>query len=613
MTEETAVRLGATPDAHGTTFVVWAPYADRVDVVIEPALGSRLEVALARDTADSLQSVPPNQTWTATVAGIGPGARYWFRVDGGEPLADPASRFQPDGVLGASMVVDTQFTWTDHDWSGVTLDDLVLYELHIGTFTAEGTFDAAIEQLDRLAQLGVTAVEVMPVNAFPGQRNWGYDGVFWCATQASYGGPASFARFVDAAHARGLGVVLDVVYNHLGPEGNVLPQFGPYITDDYSTPWGGAINVAGRDSDGVRRHIINSATGWIREFHLDGLRLDAMHAIVDTTARPLIGELTAAVHDVGASAGRHVLVTVESSANDPRIVRDTSLGGSGCDAVWNDDVHHALRVAITGEQHEYYAGYRGVADLAEAWKQRFAYHGQYSPVFGRRHGADASDIDHRRFVVFTQNHDHVGNTARGDRFLHAAPPDDPRRLLAASMVLLSPFTPMLFMGEEYAESAPFPYFVDHGDADLVDRVRQGRQEEFSGLDWRGDIADPAAPATFADAVLDPNRAESPPHRTIADFYRDLLALRRQHRVFTAPSAHQEVGLDGNLFTIVRRTDDARATLMFNFGPTTAAINTDITSPGTVVVDTANGDGDMTRPIGPWGARVVVATANPTTT
>ena len=590
-------RLGAQVIDGCTRFEVWAPNAESVDVVIET---DGRDVVVPLEAAD--RATNPNWTWLASVNGVGDGARYRFRLDGGTPLADPASRLQPDGVHGPSAVVDPgAFRWTDGDWHGVALADTVLYEVHVGTFTPGGTFDSAIDQLDRLVDLGVTVVEIMPVAAFPGERNWGYDGVFPFATQASYGGPAAFARFVDAAHARGLGVVLDVVYNHFGPEGNVLPEFGPYLTSEYSTPWGDAVNVAGRDSDPVRRYLIENAVGWIRDFHLDGLRLDAVHAIVDPTARPFVAELTAAVHDAGREFGRTVLVTIESADNDPRIVRDRASNGWGCDAVWDDDVHHALRVALTGEQHEYYAGYDGVPDLAEAWEHRFVYHGRHSVGHGRRHGADARDVDHRHFIAFSQNHDHNGNTPRGERLLHGGGPADPRLRLAAAAILLSPFTPMLFMGEEYAEPAPFPYFVDHGDPDLVRAVQEGRQREFSGADWHEGVADPADPATYAAAVLDPSIADGDgPHAEMLDLYRTLLRTRRERRVLTDPTATQEVERSGRVIVVRRRLDGVAATLTLNFSDDDQPDGSD----GEIVVDTSGSSGDT---IGAHGARLRLST------
>ena len=599
-------RLGATVLGDGRTrFVVWAPHATTVSIgvgsigVVSIGVGPHSRsVALDRD----------GEYWTTMVDGLVHGDRYVFAVDGDE-LADPASRWQPDGVHGPSAVVDQSvFRWHDDDWTGVELADTVLYELHIGTFTAEGTFDAAIRHLPRLQTLGITTIELMPVAAFPGTRNWGYDGVFPFATQHSYGGPDGLARFVDAAHRFGLAVVLDVVYNHLGPEGEVLSRFGPYFTAAHRTPWGDAMNVAEAGSDNVRRYLTENAVGWIRDFHLDGLRLDAVHEIFDPTPIPFVQELTAAVHAAATAAGRTALVTIESSANDPDMIRSIDEHGWGCDATWNDDMHHSLRVALTGDRHGYYAGYTGAADVARAWERRWVYSGQYSSDFDRRHGAPADDIDHRRFIVFDTNHDHVGNTPVGSRLLADAPLDDRRYSLAAAAIVLSPFTPLLFMGDEYGETAPFPYFVDHSDPNLVEAVREGREREFAGAYWAGDVADPADPATFEAAVLDPTLAEHEPHRSRLAMYTELLRVRRDYPVLTDPAAQQHVSIVGDTVFVVRSTPTATASLIFNFSD--EQVEHPAPDPGdTIVFDSDDqrwgGRGYEASPIGAWSARLGV--------
>jgi maltooligosyltrehalose trehalohydrolase len=588
-------RLGATVLADGSTrFVVWAPDASTVTVSLQAGPDVALEQV--------------GQYWSSVVADVAHGARYRFVVDG-DALADPVSRWQPEGVHGPSAVVDQSvFRWHDDDWTGVALADTVLYELHVGTLTAEGTFDAAIRHLPRLQQLGISTIEVMPVAAVPGQRNWGYDGVFPFAVQHSYGGPEALARFVDAAHRFGLAVVLDVVYNHMGPEGNVLGRYAPYFTDAYRTPWGDAMNVAGPGSDHVRRYFIENAVSWIRDYHLDGLRLDAVHAIVDPTPIPFVKELTSAVHAVARAAGRTALVTIESSANDPTIVRSIDEHGWGCDAVWNDDVHHSLRVALTGDRHEYYANYSGAADIASAWERRWVYSGQYSPGFDRRHGAPADEVDHRRFIVFATNHDHVGNTPTGARMLADAAPDDPRHRLAAAAILLSPFTPMLFMGEEYGDTAPFPYFVDHGDPELVEAVREGRRREFSGNDWAGTVTDPADPATFDAAVLDLTLTEREPHRSRLAMYTELLRVRRDFSVLTDQTAQQHVSIVGDTVYVVRSTPTTTASLIFNF----SSARVEHPAPDdadTIVFDTDDerwrGNGFEAGTIGAWSGRLSV--------
>jgi maltooligosyltrehalose trehalohydrolase len=525
---------------------VWAPAASSVDIVLDGAV-----VALHRDEAAG--------TWHGIAERVGHGDRYRIQLDGGEPLADPASGWQPDGVFGASAVVDaSRFAWSDDGWTGLALADSVLYELHVGTFTPAGTLDGAIGELPRLTALGVTTVELMPLNEFPGTRNWGYDGVFWSAVQHTYGGPEALARFVDAAHGAGLAVVVDVVYNHVGPLGSVHRRFAPYFVD-IATPWGDALNLAAAGSDTVRRTILESAVRWIEDFHADGLRVDAVHAIHDPTARPFLAELTRAAHDAGAVAGRRVLVIAESSDNDPRMVLGADRGGYEFDAVWDDDVHHALRVALTGDRRGYYCDYTGVDDVATVLAHRWSFAGRYSTWRGRRHGRAADDLPFERFVVFTSNHDHVGNTPTGAR----PPYDRSQRLLSAAAVLLSPFTPMLFMGEEHADPAPFPYFVDHGDEGLLEATRQGRRREFRD-DWTEDIADPGDPATFAGAVLHRDLGATEPHRTVLAAYTELLALRRRVAVLRG-DAEQTVTCHGETVVVDRRRDGQRSLLVLGFG------------------------------------------------
>ena len=576
------MRLGAVPIGdERTRFEVWAPNASAVDLVL----------------ADRTVALGPDEragTWVGVVDGVAHGDRYRFRLDGGDLLPDPASGWQPDGVHGPSAVVDLRrFTWTDEDWRGVELADTVLYELHVGTFTPEGTFDGAIGQLERLARLGVTTIEVMPVNAFPGRHNWGYDGVFPSAVQESYGGPEALARFVDAAHVRGLAVVLDVVYNHLGPEGGVHGRYGPYFTDAYQTPWGDGLNVAGPGSDHVRRTFIESATRWISDFHVDGLRLDAIDQIYDPTAKPFLEELISAVRSAGRRGGRTVLTFVESAANNPEHVRPRSRGGIDADAAWDDDVHHSLRVALTGDTRGYYVDYQGAADLAEAYVRRWVFTGRYSVYRERHHGRPADDVDRNHFVAFSTNHDHVGNTPNGAR-----PPFDHRqRLVAAAAVVLSPFTPLLFMGEEYGETHPFPYFVDHSDPALVDAVREGREREFSRSEWCEAVADPADPATFEAAILDPSVATVEPHRSILAAYTELLALRRLHGVLHDPTAEQRVQRTGEAIVVERRLGDVRSVLILHLGD--GPLDLEIEPAGVVAFDAGDtrwaGGTDFGRP------------------
>jgi maltooligosyltrehalose trehalohydrolase len=494
--------LGARPVAPGRTgFRVWAPRARELALEV----GAR-EHALA----DAGFGVFEAEVEAA------PGARYRFVVDG-TPLPDPASRSQPEGLRGPSAVVESgAFAWTDAAWAPPSLYDLVLYELHVGTFTPAGTFDAAIEHLAALRALGVTAIELMPVAEFPGRHGWGYDGVYLSAAHSAYGGPEGLARLVDAAHAAGLAVILDVVYNHLGASGvKALTAFGPYFTAAHETPWGEAVNVDRADSDPVREWVLQSAEGWVRDFHVDGLRLDAIHALVDASPEHLVAAIARRVH----AANPRALVIAESGLNDPRVVRAPELGGWGCDAVWADDFHHALRVLLTGERDAYYAEFGAVADLAKAMRRPHIHDGGFSSFRRRRFGAPAEDVPPERFVVFSANHDQVGNRAFGDRL-----PVDARPL-AALCTLLAPFTPMLFQGEEYGERAPFQFFSDHIDVDIADATREGRRREFAAFaEFRGaEVPDPQDPETFERSKL--TRAGEP--AGLRELTARLLAARRE--------------------------------------------------------------------------------------
>ncbi len=454
------------------------------------------------------------------------GEDYWIVLDG-TPLPDPCSRWQPEGIRGPSRVLDTRgFQWSDHGWSGIALEDLVLYELHVGAFSEEGTFAAVIPHLRPLHELGVTAIELMPVGEFPGRRGWGYDGVQISAAFSGYGGPHGLQQLVDAAHAEGVGVVLDVVYNHIGASGvRGIEAFGPYFTDKHKTPWGKAINYDDEQCDAVREWVLQSAEAWVRDFHLDGLRIDAIHAIHDESARPILRELAARVHAVDARA----LVIAESALNDPAVIRPTECGGYGHDAQWADDFHHALRVLLTGDRDGYYADFGAVGDLAKAYRRPFVYDGSYSQYRQRRFGAGAGDRAPAQFVVYCQNHDQVGNRALGDRL------PAPARALAAFCVLLSPFTPMLFMGEEYGEPARFQFFTDHIDAEIAQATRDGRRREFARFaSYAGAVTDPQSPATFTASKL--TRERDP---DLCALYAELLRVRRALPTAEADAAFDE--------------------------------------------------------------------------
>ncbi|HUG05196.1 MAG TPA: malto-oligosyltrehalose trehalohydrolase [Candidatus Limnocylindria bacterium] len=592
--------IGTTYGGAATGFRVWAPHASHVELDL-----ANRRVACAPE-ADGYFGVE--------VAGVAPGTAYRFSLDGSEPLPDPASRRQPDGVHGASAVVDPAFAWTDAPWTPPSLHDLVLYELHVGTFTPDGTFDAVVPRLASLRELGVTAIELMPVAAFPGRRNWGYDGVFPSAVQESYGGPDGLRRLVDAAHAGGLAVHLDVVYNHLGPEGSVLARYGPYFTDRHLTPWGRAINFDGPGSDEVRAFFIASALMYVREFHVDGLRLDAVHAIHDGSARPFLTELADAVR----TASPAVLVVAESNLNDPRVIRPQDVGGLGLDAQWSDDLHHALHVALTGERSGYYADFAGVDDVARALRDGFVYTGQRSAFRGRRHGAPVTDRPPAQLVVASQNHDQVGNRANGDRIATLVPPA--ALTVAAATVVLAPYTPLLFMGEEYGESAPFLYFTDHGDASLVEAVRAGRRAEFGSFEWAGEPPDPQDPETFRRSVLDQRLADGGRHRQLRDVYRELLQLRRSLPALAPPRPRPRAALQGDAVVVLWR--DRAACLVLGFGGAPSSVRlpagrwrvafdgadtrwggTGATLPGLV-----EADGSRARTLPPYAALLLTARA-----
>jgi maltooligosyltrehalose trehalohydrolase len=452
--------------------------------------------------------------------------RYLFVVDG-TAIPDPRSGQQPEGIDGWSEVVDhSLFEWTDQDWAGFALPDAVVYELHVGTFTPQGTFAGVIGKLDHLIDLGVNTVEVMPVATFPGGHGWGYDGVGLYAPQWSYGGSRGFKELVDACHGHGISVVLDVVYNHLGPAGNHLHQLGPYFTSEHHTPWGDAINFDGAGSTEVRRFVIDNALHWVVDHHLDGLRLDAVHAIIDESPVHILQDIGTAVHEAGATRGRITWVIAESDLNDPRLVRDVGDGGLGLDAAWSDDFHHALHVALTGERRGYYADFSGLRDLTTALNDVFVYSGQVAPSRGRAHGQPVGDVDRNRFIGFSQNHDQIGNRAFGDRLAHLVGLG--RQQIAAALVITAPFVPMLFQGEEWGSSAPFLYFTDHEDPDLAEAVRNGRKAEFAGLvgDQDGEgIPDPQDPDTLSRSVLDWAESTRHQHHRLQIWYRDLLDLR----------------------------------------------------------------------------------------
>ena len=494
-------------------FAVWAPRPQRV----------RLDVA-----GDGYAMSRGDDGWWRTTVDVTPDARYGFVLDDDpKVLPDPRSPRQPDGVHERSQLWDpSAVTWTDTEWAGRSIEGAVIYEVHIGTFTPAGTLDAAIDRLDYLVDLGVDFVEVMPVNAFGGTHGWGYDGVLWYAVHEPYGGPDALVRFVDACHARGLGVLIDAVFNHLGPSGNYLPKFGPYLSSG-SNPWGESINIADADSDEVRAYIIECALRWMRDFHADGLRLDAVHALVDTTAFHILEELSAETDSLAVTLGRPLSLIAESDLNDPRLITPRDRGGLGMTAQWDDDIHHAIHTAVSGERQGYYSDFGSLETLATTLLHGYFHAGTYSSFRHRRHGRplDTATIPATRLLAYTLTHDQVGNRAIGDRPSQTL--DFGQLAIKAALVLCSPYTAMMFMGEEWGSSSPFQFFSSHPEPDLARATAEGRKREFAAHGWDADeIPDPQDPRTFQNSKLQWSEVDTGDHARLLDVYRSLIALRR---------------------------------------------------------------------------------------
>jgi maltooligosyltrehalose trehalohydrolase len=530
-----------------TPIRLWAPRAKVLEIECD---GRRIPMTR---TADG---------WWTSSASVPSGADYACFVDGQGPFPDPRSAAQPAGVHGPSRVVDHgAFRWSDEGWCAPPVESAVIYELHIGTFTPTGTFASAIERLDYLRELGVTHLELMPAAEFPGDRGWGYDGVDLYAPHHAYGGPDGLKALVDACHARGLAVMLDVVYNHFGPSGNYWSRFGPYLTHRYATPWGDAVNLDDRGSDEIRRYFCDNALMWLRDYHFDGLRLDAVHAMFDRSAIHFQEQLVDEVAALGLQLGRRFVLIAESDLNDPRLIRPRELGGYALDAQWSDDFHHALHALLTGEHQGYYQDFGAMADLAKALRQAFVYDGRYSRHRGRRHGRAPTGLSGHHFVCSSQNHDQIGNRARGERLSHLISPG--RLKIAAAALLMSPFVPMLFQGEEWAASTPFQYFTGHPEPDLGRAVSEGRKREFEAFGWDpATIPDPQAPETFTRSKLDWSETTREPHRQILEWYRELIALRRR---FTALA-------NGRMDEVEVTFDEAARWLVMLRAPIALALN-----------------------------------------
>jgi maltooligosyltrehalose trehalohydrolase len=530
-------------------FEVWAPRANTMEVKI----GNKKFPMEKKSRGD----------WSATVEEAGPGTDYGFVIDGLEPaLPDPRTQWQPHSVHGASRLVDhAAFAWSDQDWQAPPLSSALIYELHLGTFTPEGTLKSAESRLDHLKALGVTHVELMPIANFPGKRGWGYDGVDLYAIFNAYGEPNDLKRFVEACHAKGLAVLLDVVYNHLGPVGNYLGKFGPYFTHSHTTPWGDAVNFEEAGATEVRRFLIDNALMWLRDYHIDGLRLDAVHAYMDRSAIHFLEEITGEVRRLEAAMGKHFVLIAESDLNDPRIVKAEEAGGYGLDAQWSDDFHHALFSVISGERAGYYADFGSLAQLAKSLRCVFVYDGNYSEHRQRNHGRQVVGLSGHRFIGFVQNHDQVGNRAQGERISHEA--GEGRAKIAAALVLTAPFVPMLFQGEEFGASAPFLYFTDYDDPELGRMISEGRKREFVAFGWAPDqIPDPQDEQTFLQSKLNWAELTEQPHRSLLQWHKDLISLRRNQSRLN----------DGNLNAVDVRFDEQAQWLLLERGNLRVACN-----------------------------------------
>ncbi|KEO71962.1 malto-oligosyltrehalose trehalohydrolase [Anditalea andensis] len=550
MTKPVGALKGADNNYH---FTLWSPHADNVQVIIK---GEEAARTMERDAYGYWHSNDGN--------GVTAGSKYKFLLNGEHKLPDPASMSQPDGVHEWSEVVDHDFDWTDENWQPAPLSDLIIYELHVGTFTEKGTFEAIIDRIDHLQALGINAIEIMPIAQFPGSRNWGYDGVYPFAAQNSYGGVSKLKMLVDKFHQAGIAVILDVVYNHMGPEGNYLSLFGPYFTEKYNTPWGAALNFDDSYSDHIRNFFLQNALMWLKEFHIDGLRLDAVHAIMDNGPVHLLKELSLKVDGLEKETGKPYILIAESDMNDVKVISDYSKGGYGLEAQWTDDFHHAVHTLITGELDGYYSDYGQIAHLAKSFKQGFIYDGIYSNFRNKLVGTDPSNNASHQFVVCIQNHDQVGNRMTGDRLPSIVSYE--KLKLAAGTMLISPFVPMLFMGEEYGEDQPFQYFVHHGDPALVKAVQEGRSKEFDSFKWQGEVPDPQSENTFRNSKLNWDFKSQQEKDTLFKFYKYLIHLRKEGAfdLFKSQEIITEVMEDKKLLKIAATDSSRHILVLLNF-------------------------------------------------
>ncbi len=569
------MNLGAIKNSSSTHFRVWAPLSQSI----------ALHVVSPEDRFFPMEK-DEDGCWNLSLDNALPVSDYMYRIDNDRDRPDPVSFFQPQGVHGPSRLVDhDSFAWTDQDWKGIPLEKMIFYEVHPGTFTQEGTFEGLISRLSDLMALGINAIELMPVAQFPGQRNWGYDGVYPFAVQDSYGGPEGLKKLADACHANGMALVLDVVYNHLGPEGNYIWDFAPYFTDRYKTGWGWALNFDGAYSNGVRHYFISNALYWFEKFHIDALRLDAVHGIFDFSACHILEEMAAKTAEFSRRKGREFYLIAESDLNDSRIIRDHQEHGYDLSAQWNDDFHHCLHTLITGEGSGYYEDFGSLRILEKCLNENYAYSGQYSVSRKRNHGNSAAGILGNKFVVFSQNHDQTGNRMRGERLPLLT--DFNGLKLAAGMTLLSPFIPFLFMGEEYGEESPFLYFISHSDSALIEAVRKGRKKEFESFGWQNEPPDPYSVSTFEQCILKWTGRQNHHHGVLLNFYRELIVLRKTISVlsnYSKASIKTALREDQNIISIHRFEKGSELFILAHFS-------------------SSSDTGEVVLPEGNWASRI----------
>lgn len=561
------MKIGAYVNDRGNVeFTVWAPLCKSVELKI---------------TSPSHRILPMEKDskgyWTLESNEIKPGARYYYRLNGNVDRPDPASQYQHCGVHRCSEVVDhSTFVWTDETWQGIPLEKLVLYELHVGTFSPEGTFKGVINKLDYLIDLGVTAIEIMPVAQFPGDRNWGYDGAYPFAVQDSYGGPTELKELVDTCHKKGISAFLDVVYNHFGPEGAYAHEYGPFFTDKYNTPWGAAINYDDAWSDGVRNFVVQNALYWLDDYHFDGLRLDAIHGIYDLGAKHILKEIAEDVDKLSKLTGKKRLLIAESDLNDVRVIMPFELNGHGMDAQWSDDFHHSVHSLLTGESRSYYGDYGTIDHLIKAYKEGFVYSWNYSKNRKHHHGSSSASIQGKQLVICTQNHDQVGNRLLGERLSMLVSFEACK--LAAAAMFVAPYIPLLFMGEELFAKSPFLYFISHSDEHLVQLVREGREREFAEFHWSGKPIDPQDQATFNKCKIDWGSTDTGNHKTMHEFYKTLLSLRKKIPTLSKlDKTGQEIDrINDSVLKLVRNHNESEIHCFLNFSEKESSVLTDST-------------------------------------